>query len=184
MLRVTINMYLIMFRRKKKCIRFIVGADGETTEVLDKDQVDVNSDSDNDHNGENRSTNIINNNNNTEEVTSAKENIHERVSMATSKENLDTLVNNNNNINILGDSSKLVNSSASSNSSSQFLTKSELRYQHLDHVTSAPESPSSSPSLDSRSSYSSMNCTVAPSRSDNKQSIDTSVLKTISTPCS
>lgn len=160
--------------------------------MLDKDQVDVNSDSDNDTNVENRSNNINNNNNNNtnnpEEVSSSKENIHERVSMATSKENLDTLVINNNTINILGDSSsKLVNSSSSpsTHSTTSFLPKTEIHYQHhpVDTgYTTPPDPPSSEPS-DMRTSYSSINHAQSSTHAD-KKPIDTSVLKTISAPCS
>lgn len=45
-------MYDVVSRRKKKCIRFIIGADGETKEVPEKDQIDNSEDDSDIENGE------------------------------------------------------------------------------------------------------------------------------------
>ena len=67
-------------RRKKKCIRFIIGADGEATEVPEKDQRDSDSDDNQEKSDESFS----------------KEHLHGLISMATLSP--DNHTNNNNTI--------------------------------------------------------------------------------------
>lgn len=192
-------------RRKKKCIRFIVGADGETTEVPDKEQAEVHSDSDNENNNttttggsELRTGNINNNNQSTtsssNDITttntssSLKENAHERVTMANSKENKmleqqqNTLNNNNNNINILSSSSSST-AHPPSHPSYQLKNNSDsisaLYPGVIDHhhnITSSFTSAINSVHFTSSAEHHTIR--------NETSTIDSSVLKTISASCS
>jgi len=180
-----INLFLNLFRRKKKCIRFIVGADGETTEVLDKEQTEINSDSDN----ENNTTNI---NNNTT-TTDSKENLQDRVTMAPAtagdRENkmVDpsaTLNNNNNNsissnLNILSSTSQQMASVNNVHPPPSYASK------HHDEPTITSLHPPAHSLVYSGSGVSSNNAyNTSQSIRTDTVTIDTSVLKTISAPCS
>jgi len=212
-------------RRTKKCIRFIVGADGETTEVPDKDQVEHNnnnnnnnannnSDSENENNNasatagggigvENRTSNNMTSsttNNNPTNISSLKENLQERVSMAAaSKENKlieqqhqqNTLNNNNNNntINILSTSQstapihnhpshpsyQMKNANNNENITTLY-PPSVDHHHHHHHATSSFTNALNSVSYNSTADHQT-------TRNDTS-TIDSSVLKTISAPCS
>lgn len=176
-------------RRKKKCIRFIVGADGETTEVPDKDQIELNSDSDNDT--ENRS--------NTNNLVDSKENIiQERVTMAAGSTTggsggvglpkelskaMDPHNNNNNTINsstinILS-ATTLVNTTPTCNLPPTPTSYAVKQQQNESNVYTGGQTSFSGSSTNNIG----YNASSQDSRTDTS-TIDTSVLKTISAPCS
>lgn len=207
--------FSVFCRRKKKCIRFIVGADGETTEVPDKDQVEHNtnnSDSENENNNasitasgggavDNRTSNNVTSsatNNNPTNISSLKENLQERVSMTTvSKENklieqqhqqnaLNNNNNNNNTINILSTSQSTAPihthpshpsyqmKNANNNEGITTLYPPSVDHHHL-HATSSFTNALNSVAFNNTDHQTARNDT---------STIDSSVLKTISAPCS
>jgi len=180
-------------RRKKKCIRFIVGADGETTEVPDKEQqTEINSDSDNENtNAENRASAPTNNNT----TDSLKENLSERVTMATTKENnqnhphhhqqQNSLNNNNNNINILS-ATTMVNAAAPAvpQSSNPHAQSTPSTYHQMKTETPLYASIGHSSTYTSSGNNTIGYSAPQPGSRSETSTIDSSVLKTISAPCS
>nr|ACZ51404.1 TCF [Hydractinia echinata] len=149
-------------RRKKKCIRFLVGADGETTEVAEKD----NEHSDSDDN-ENRTQ--IN----------STENLQELVTMATKDtQNITSTILNNNNSSSVTTSISPVTSPVSSDSTSIYKFSIEAISS-----SSTTDSSLNSSTIGSAVTYTSNGRTFTNSIvSDSTQSLES--LKTISAQCS
>ena len=151
------NVYKIVYfiyRRKKKCIRFIIGADGETTEVPDKEQTE-------------HSDSETENENHTE--IDSKEKLQELVTMATT--DYQKLTNNNSSINNN-------NNNNNNGASTAATTNKDLT------VHSSAAAVNCSSSTFSISSSLNQHATYANPLNNNLQTIDTNCLKTISATCS